>query len=371
MKPFQRGALWWLRVKRSDRRLARVSTGTTDKRAAIAIGNMVDDLAARAETRVLDAIADGRVTLYSVYAAYRTDQHIAEVQASIDDVDLDPLVATWHTYLVQRRLTSAEKYLAQVRCLIPKGTRFPSSSFRRKRISEHLAALDVTGSTLNRHRAALMQFGRWLVEREIFESNPVRDVRASTENAPRAVHHSPADLRALVKVLPDPYRALEAVMAGTGMEWQACMRLRRRDVDFEAKTLHAHGGKNAWRDRVCHVTELWTWPFIESYVRSFTPNALLFVGLTPDRAIAQHTAACTAAKLTRSRLHDHRHSYAVNAIRSGMPLHLVAAQLGHRDSTLVQKVYGKFVPQKDDFARYVASRERAPRERGKRARRAK
>lgn len=40
---------------------------------------------------------------------------------------------------------------------------------------------------------------------------------------------------------------------------------------------------------------------------------------------------------------------AVNAIKRGMPVHLVAAQLGHKDATLVQRIYGKFAPKRPIF----------------------
>jgi integrase len=147
--------------------------------------------------------------------------------------------------------------------------------------------------------------------------------------------------------------ALEAIMAGTGMEWQAAVRLRRRDIDVTARTIHAHGGKNPWRDRICVVTEDWTWPIVESYARPFLPNARLFDGLKHRAALDSHHKACAIAHVAQTRLHDWRHTYAVTAIRRGMPLHLVAANLGHRDSTLVQKVYGKYAPQVSEYSKWV------------------
>jgi integrase len=41
---------------------------------------------------------------------------------------------------------------------------------------------------------------------------------------------------------------------------------------------------------------------------------------------------------------DARHSYAVRAIRSGVPAEVVARQLGHANAVLVLKVYGRFAP---------------------------
>lgn len=41
---------------------------------------------------------------------------------------------------------------------------------------------------------------------------------------------------------------------------------------------------------------------------------------------------------------DSRHHWAVRMVRAGMPLELVARQLGHRDVVMAAKVYARFVP---------------------------
>lgn len=57
-----------------------------------------------------------------------------------------------------------------------------------------------------------------------------------------------------------------------------------------------------------------------------------------------HRERCRALDLAGYRLHDARHHWAVRMVRAGMPLELVARQLGHRDVVMVAKVYGRFVP---------------------------
>ena len=312
---------------------------------------MVTELEVRGEFSILDAVADRRRSLLDVLASYRQDARLVDFKAAMDDVDIELMVAVWHAELVQRGLGSAGKYLTQVRTLIAEGQPFPRSRFRRKAIAEHLAGLGVTGSTANRHRAALMQFGRWLVEREVLEFNPVRDVRAARENASRMVYYTPAEVQSLVERLALPYQAFEAVMAATGMERQAVLRIRRRDIDFEQRTIRAHGGKNAWRDRVCVVTEPWAWPYIEAHARACTPNAPLFDGLSYEAALSAHVAACAAAKLPRSTLHDHRHTYAVTLRRRGVSDVYIARQLGHSDTVLVARNYGRFTPDADEYRR--------------------
>jgi integrase len=350
---FKNGSLFWTWIPRSDRRRVRVSTGTADKRTALAIDRMIGTLHERAHHDVLDAVADRDQTLLELYADYRDDSTVADTRAALDDVDLAPLVDIWHEALVRRSIASADAYRLQVRQLIPAGARYPRSLFRRKTISAFLIGLAHSGSTRNRYKAALRQFGAWLVEREVLEHNPVVDVKGSKENPSRIVLLSPEELRALLGALDHPSRALEALMVATGMDWSDTTRLKRRDVDLDAKTVRAHGSKRSWRNRSCAITELWVIPIIAGYIKDFTPNAPLFPNAHEKTFLDRHHAAGVDAKVPRSTLHDHRHSYSVNALRRGMPLQLVAHQLGHKDTTLVQRTYGKFVPQAFDFARWT------------------
>ena len=48
-------------------------------------------------------------------------------------------------------------------------------------------------------------------------------------------------------------------------------------------------------------------------------------------------------------MRDHRHTYAVRAVKAGTPIGVVARQLGHVNGVLVLKVYGQHVP--DEGAR--------------------
>jgi integrase len=363
------GKRYRLRVPRSDRRQVAVSTGTSDKRTVHAIERMVEQLHSRAEFRVLDAIADGRKTLLETFAEYRNDAQLGDTKQALDDVDLEPMVATWHAEIASRHVGTATKYLAQVRRLIPEGQRFPASRFRRKVLSEHIAGLvdlqakaevkpPISPSTRNRHRAAIRQFGRWLVEREVIDHNPATDVRAARENVARSTHYAPADVRRLVDALAGDYRVLEAVLASTGMELQAARRLRRRDVDLTARTMHAHGSKNEWRNRTCAVTESWAWPIITAHVKPLLPDALLFPDLDHNKALDAHHAAVAALRLPRSVLHDHRHSYAIALRRRGVSDSVIAKQLGHRDTVLVAKTYGRYAPDLSEVRRASSSRQK-------------
>lgn len=63
----------------------------------------------------------------------------------------------------------------------------------------------------------------------------------------------------------------------------------------------------------------------------------------------QHRAACKRLDIEDYRLHDARHTYAVRAIRGGAPFEFVARQLGHADTTMVVRVYGRFKPSEEEM----------------------
>jgi integrase len=146
-----------------------------------------------------------------------------------------------------------------------------------------------------------------------------------------------------------PYRALEALMAATGVEWQVVETLTRRDIDIKRRTVHARGGKNAWRNRVVRGTELWAWRIFAEYARDFTENALLFEGLRHSAALRTHKRIGKTLGMPPTTLHDWRHTYAVNALRQGYRPQVVAHQLGHRDAYLVITRYGRHTPSLDDY----------------------
>ena len=347
-RPTKHGSTYRVYVQRSDRRWKRVTTGTGDKRTATVIGAMVDALVARRDWSILDAVCAGRLTLGRVWDAYRLDAELTEFRQQLDDVDLEPLVAEWETFLKARGTASASRYVRQVRELIPAGARFPRSRFTRKTISEHLSARAISGSTKNRERAAFSVFAKFLVEREILEHNPVRDVQAAKANRPRMRYLERAQAQALIAALPQPFRALEALMAATGAEWQACRRLARRDIDLAARTVHLHGGKTAWRDRVVKIVAEWAVPAIAEHVRNFAPAAHVFA-LDQHAALEAHHAACKATQLEYCTLHDWRHTFAVQALRDGLSPSVVASQLGHANAYLVFTTYGRFVVTDADY----------------------
>lgn len=94
--------------------------------------------------------------------------------------------------------------------------------------------------------------------------------------------------------------------------------------------------------------------------RNALPAAPLF-RLTGHRSALQRLQdTATAIGLPKMRLHDWRHVFAVQAVRDGLPYHIIAHQLGHSNTIMVQKVYGRFAVTLDDLRAVKQSRNTNP-----------
>jgi integrase len=286
----------------------------------------------RKQWGLIDALLAGSVKLSEAYEADMAGT-LDEMIANISARDLDPLVTEW------QKQGALPRYVTHIRKLIPDGKRFPVTLFTKAWVSKKIGDLHWTNSTKNRYRAALSQFARWLVERDVLESNIVRDVSGKTENDARDVWYTWGEGRTLIDKLEGEQQALEALMAGTGVEWQVCERLVRRDIDLKSRTVRAKGHKNAYRNRVVRITEAWTIPFIERHIKHMMPNARVF-SLNHDRAIDEHHRVVKLLGLEDSTLHDWRHTYSENNYQAGMKLRAIKKQLGHApNSTVLERHY--------------------------------
>ncbi|HXF23267.1 MAG TPA: hypothetical protein VN602_02045 [Gemmatimonadaceae bacterium] len=308
---------------------------------------------------VLDAIIARQLTCCEAYRlanAGTLDEHLAQLKEAREakerddsDTDLSPLVDV---------LVEDPKYRKQIRRLIPKGERYPSSKFTRKAIAAFIRDLktlsrwheeptkrSASPGTKNRYRAALSVFAQRLIEEEVIDTNPVQYVKPPRQSkaAKELVFLDQPDTKRLVQSLTGAQRALEALMAGSGIEWGACARLKRADVDLDTRIIYAHGTKNKYRNRYVEVTEDWAWEIFAAYARTVTPHARLFT-MTEERALRTHQSACRDLDLKVTTLHQHRHGYAVPWLKAGKDHQRLKNQLGHAPhSTLIYTTYGVYI----------------------------
>lgn len=341
---------WKARVRHPDGRARVCGCDTENKATARMMQSWVQQLYSDRSAQgvaVLDAIVSGRITLPR---AFDLRNDLSVMLRDVNDLNLEPSVKAWFAAKAASRkgASSAERYLLQVRTLIPAGRPFPRSRFTAATLRAHLRALEVEDPTRNRHKAAFSSFADYLVDEGLLERNPVRDVRGWSEGEGRIVHYEREQAQALIAALPQPFQAIEALMVGAGLEWEAIEALKARDVDLGALEVTAHGGKTRWRNRRCRIVEAWTVPFIRPALAGKFDNQPVF-SVSRFMAYKAHVAALTAIGLPHATLHDWRHTHAVLLLRSGYKPAVVAHQLGHRDTNLVWKRYGRFTVDSRDY----------------------
>ncbi len=231
----------------------------------------------------------------------------------------------------------------------------PLSKLRRKDLAKALQEIDARRATARRYHAAWSSFANYLVQIEQIEHNPLRDVRAPRPNPGRTVYLDLADQIKLVKGQPQPFSALAALREGAGVEIGAALRGRRRDANETEGTVYVRGTKNEWRSRKV-ILEEWAWPILRKVLRHKLSDALLFDGIDERSARREHKAGLKAEELRDDyRMHDARHSVAVRWMREGIPLHVIANNLGHWDTSMVERQYGRHRVREEDL-RHVNER---------------
>lgn len=370
MMAFLRGKWWWTRVKDSDGKSHQRSLKTSDKRTAAAIDAMLSTLLSQGETQIVNAVAHGILTPLQVFDAHRRNV-LSEVKAQLNDTDVRVFIERagptgeterpWETWARRTASdTTVAKYRRQLEALIDMSAPALLSTFTRRRISEDLAKLPVSGSTAKRYHAAWSSFFAYLLEIGVVETNPLRSIRAPRQNPTREVWLEVPDLMRLIQAQPEPYRSLAALREGAGIEIGAALRTLVRDVDLRKRVVFIRGTKTESRRRTVRVDEF-AWPFLEYAIKGKLPNSLLFpIHKGQDstvfkdqqpaiqRAYSAHRAALEAAKIDlKYTMHDARHSYAVRHMMAGDRPELIAHNLGHIDASQVIKNYGKYRPSVD------------------------
>ncbi|MGH7483974.1 MAG: tyrosine-type recombinase/integrase [bacterium] len=350
---FIRGDTYYIGVPTRAGVWVKRTTGTRNKSLARAMARMMDDLGPKGKRawQFLDAVARNSLSVADLYDAFTTGD-LDGLQARMQDVDLEPYVEAWLTATGSRVATDTiEHYGLYVRSLLTEGKRFPRTGITHERLVHWLASRSVGRSTKRKYHAAMSSFCEYLKDVGILPRNPMREIKAPSPAPARMRSLEHPDVVRLVDAQAYPYNVLSALLHATGVEVSVALLLKRRDVDLLRREIRARGTKTKTRDRIAKVAE-WAWPFVEKHVSLLTPNALLFPGINRWTASDKHRDACKVLEIEDYQLKDSRHTYAVRAIRAGAPFEVVAGQLGHADTTMVVKVYGRFKPTEQEMTQW-------------------
>lgn len=378
MTPFLKktSRCWFVTVTTKERTYVRLSSGTRDKDTAIAMQDMLTALSRRGSRQwdLIDAIVARRLKVADVYDAY--PDRLAALTAALavrSDLDLAPSIDAWDVDLGRRIAAgdlaqgTVDHYRRQVKVIFPvdeaTGQRLSvlKSSLTPAFLKAQLAALSGSGTSKRRHAAAWSSCLAFLVDAELLDRSPLDDVRIPKNNKTKPPHIDRLDdvIRFVNHMTIGPHRAAAALREGAGVELQAMLATRKRDiVDVANRVIWAHGEKNEFRDRQVIVDD-WAWRTIMAYVKDnpMTEDALLFAGVTEkshraevyrvrDELIAQGINIPANYKP-----HNCRNTFAVRGMKEGRDPVLLANNLGHGDTSELLRRYGKYRPTITDLVR--------------------
>jgi site-specific recombinase XerD len=305
---------------------------------------------------VLDGMPK-RVPLSDLYEAWEASRHhLATLRQRLapppEDPDVSALVETWATvYASNHKPDTSAHAKKHVRWLMPEGTRKRASTISSAWLEERLAAYPGKQNTRRKVHSSWSEFFGWCEKRGIFPRTPMRDVDRPVLALAPIRFYELEDVQRIVQAQPtQDRRAFLALMYGTGADLSPALLLRRQDVDESTRYVRLAGTKTAHRDRVARIAD-WAWPFVQDYLRTHLPTALLFPWSRWDASdFHRETVADLSGKKLLPApypLRNARHHWAVRAVRAGTPVRVIADQLGNTE-TIVLRHYARFAPQTEE-----------------------
>jgi len=174
---------------------------------------------------------------------------------------------------------------------------------------------------------------------------------------PRARYLSVAEAQRLINSAQGDFRVLVQAALQTGARYQELARLRVSDFNADAGTLHIRKTKTH-KDRHIVLTDEGRSFF--GQLAAGQPSTALLLGheWKTSRQAPLIAEACKHAGIDPPlNFHALRHTWASLSVMGGMPVMVVARNLGHADTRMVERHYGHLAPS------YVAEsvRKHAPR----------
>ncbi len=194
-------------------------------------------------------------------------------------------------------------------------------------------------------------------EGKVSSDDAWRKVKAFREaDAARVRYLQDNEVKRVVNSCSIEFRPVVQAALLTGCRYGELVGLKAVDFNSDSGTLHIRLSKSGKPRHVVLTDE--GRAFFEGLATGKTGTSLLLTrddGAPWGKSHQQRPfkAACARAKVETLTFHELRHTYASRMVMNGAPLAVVAAQLGHSDTRMVEKHYGHLSPN------YVADTVRA------------
>lgn len=254
----------------------------------------------------------------------------------------------------------------------------------------------VSPRTVEFARAVMRKAMQDAVVERVIPVNPVIGSKmAKRDGKPRHTTWTGSQIAAFIEhVEGSRWAPLWELAVGTGMRRGELMALAWSDIDLEAGTLnversttqldqkrvtttpknhecraialddHLVASLRTWRTKQAAERLAWgpEYENVEDLVFTWQNGAPMlpdYVTKTFGKLQAEVNEARTSAELDplpRLTLHELRHSHATLLLRAGVPVHIVAKRLGHKDPSVTLNVYADVIPDDDTSAVDVFSK---------------
>lgn len=327
------------------------STKTSRRETAEGIEAMIVSLNDRGRRDLLDLLTGGRMALMDAYMKQLEEGErgleklATEVGRAADDPPLIQAVETFLAAANDPRYRSTFNWLLRK---APKDARLSwlADPHTIQALLDERLASGIRPGTVGRDKAAISAFlGHHLGEakrREIL----YRRVRVKNRDNGRVRWLSREEIDRLREASGD-WSILWCLLLATGIRRGEAITLRVEDLDFETGQVRVWGTKSEAAKRVVPL-EGETVCLLRGWIAA---NDLglhdhLFPGLERNKGFNVWRAwrqCCDVAGVREVTVHDLRHTFAVHAVKAGMPLPELQRRLGH---TKVKETwrYASFVP---------------------------
>lgn len=165
--------------------------------------------------------------------------------------------------------------------------------------------------------------------------------------AARLRYLSDDESRRLINACDPDFRDLVTAALLTGCRYSELARLVVEDFHSDAGTIHIRTSKSG-KPRHVVLTAEGANLFARLCLGRGAHELLLTQSNGQPWRASSYTkrlpAACKAARIEHANFHSLRHTYASRLVMRGVPLPVVAAQLGHSSINMVEKHYGHLAP---------------------------
>lgn len=200
---------------------------------------------------------------------------------------------------------------------------------------------------------ALKRLFSWADKKGVLQPNPVKGVEkpAAVSRARTLSREGRAEI--LAAIPDEQFRSFVEAMQESGARPSEVARVEAADINLEMGVwvLHRHkSGRKTGRPRVVYMTER-----LKAIVRPLMakhPDGPIFRGPRYGRPFGRQ-GICSRFRRLRKKLphlkdaiaYAYRHSFATDALVSGVPIAQVAELLGHRSTEMVTRHYGHLADQ--------------------------